>query len=438
MNGIYLTDNVLYYPNLLLLAVVNEEKYIDDLKESINKNIQLKKTELNGKDRFINYTVEVDKIYPTNGGISLTDFCQLRCNYCSFSSSNLKNKLCEEDIRSFIDYLIKNALLRRMLFPNEQTVRIVITGGGEPTSAWSEFVGTLEYIKEKCSQKNIQCQISATTNGILNQMQRDFLLQNLDSILVSYDGLPRIHNKNRKNSNNTGSASIVEETLSYFDNKKANYSIRTTIWPEDYCLMAEMADYIYTKYSHMKDWDVEPIIPRGRAIENVQNEFANAEFTRFYISTKKYISNRGYVDTLSCSKFNSYTCGTIYGFHPWLVPNGDVVTCQDAKEQAVIIGHIDQGIMRLNNFHDEYAELHDINLLNCYECFAYGFCLGGCPLKKINTESEKQIANECSIISEYWRIVLLELIDKDSYWGWKKVKVENSEGKFTIYKLERM
>ena len=43
MNGIYLTDNVLYYPNLLLLAVVNEEKYIDDLKESINKNIQLKK-----------------------------------------------------------------------------------------------------------------------------------------------------------------------------------------------------------------------------------------------------------------------------------------------------------------------------------------------------------------------------------------------------------
>lgn len=438
MKSIYLTNNVLYYPNLLFLAVVNKEKYIEHLNKSIDNHIQSKETKLSSKDHYFNYNVEVDKIYPTNGGISLTDFCQLRCSYCSFSSSNLKNKLSKDDIRSFVDYLIKNALLRRMLFPNEQTVRLVITGGGEPTSAWSEFVDTVEYMRGKCAQKNIQCQISATTNGILNQTQRDFLFKNLDSILVSYDGLPRIQNKNRKKTNNTGSANIVEETLSYFDNKKANYSIRTTIWPEDYYLMPEMADYIYTKYSHNRAWAVEPIIPRGRAIENVQDEFANSEFTKFYIATKKHICEKGYVDTLSCSKFNSYTCGTIYGFHPWLVPNGDVVTCQDAKEDAVKIGRINQGIMKLVDFHDEYAELHDINLLNCKKCFAYGFCLGGCPLKKLNAESEQQIVNECAIIGEYWRTVLVELIDKDSYLGWKKVIVDSSPGKFTIYKLERV
>ena len=83
-----------------------------------------------------------------------------------------------------------------------------------------------------------------------------------------------------------------------------------------------------------------------------------------------YINNNGYKDILSCSKFNSYTCGTIYGFHPWLGPNGDIVTCQDAKEKAVRIGRVDNGIIQLRDFYDKYAELYDSNIRECQECFA--------------------------------------------------------------------
>lgn len=437
MRSFYLTDNVIYYPGLFLLAVVNHIKYIPEVNKKVESKVQFDQATSKIEDHFTDYRVDVDKIYPTSGGISVTDFCQLRCNYCSFSSSNLKNKLSQNDINSFVNYLIKNALLRRLLFPNEQTVRIVITGGGEPTSAWNEFVSAIEYIKKKCLQKNIQCQISATTNGMLSHSQREYLLQNLDSILVSYDGLPEIQNKNRIISNNAESARIVEETLNFFDKKRANYSIRTTIWPEDYHLMNDMAEYICTKYAHAKNWDVEPIIARGRAIENVQDMFVKSEFADAFISAKMYIKNNGYKDILSCSKFNSYTCGTIYGFHPWLVPNGDIVTCQDAKEKAVRIGRVDNGIIQLSDFYDKYAELYDSNIRECQECFAYGFCYGGCPLKRLSQESEKEIANECANIVKYWESVLHQLTITESFLEWKKVKRESTQN-YTIYSLERM
>ncbi len=129
------------------------------------------------------------RLAPMNVMISVTNRCQSRCAYCSIPSRRQREMSTEEILRLFDE-------LRA-----EGTQRIALWGG-EPLLR--EDIGELvDYAKRTCG-----FHVSLDTNGLLVPEKID-LLRNLDVLVVSYDGTPGAHERNRE----PGSHDAVSEAL---------------------------------------------------------------------------------------------------------------------------------------------------------------------------------------------------------------------------------
>lgn len=384
--------------------------------------------------------VDANNIYPTRAGICLTEACQLKCNYCSFSSEKSKASVELADAKKFVDFIIRNALMHRMIGDYDNSkIDLIITGGGEPTYRYNLLKEIVIYINEKCSHNNLEKNLSITTNGIISEEQCTFLYKNFDFILLSFDGLPEIQNNNRFSETINDSFALLDKAIMFFNEKKANYGIRTTIWPENYDRLNEMAEFIINRYPNVVHWDVEPIIPRGRALMKKNKKFVSDEFADYYIECKTYLTKIGKQNVLSCSKFNSIVCGTLYGHHPWLLPNHKIVTCQDARENAVVIGEITNGHLELCEFEDKFAKDARLIVEKCRSCFAYGLCLSGCPLKMIDKDSKDVAELECQMIRKFWRRLIKECHRRGRFLNYSAVLLDENKtnNKYRVYRMEK-
>lgn len=371
--------------------------------------------------------VDYNKMYPITGGICLSDACQLRCNYCSFSSNEMDKKIVKlEDVKVFVTYLLKNIILRRLLDKKkEEVLDIYLAGGGEPTYSWNLLVNTVEYIKEKATAHNIPYTLGITTNGVLNKDQVDYIIENFNMVALSFDGLPDIHNENRKTSNGTGSFEIIKKALDRFNERKYPLILRTTIWPKDYDKLCDMVKYVCENYKFISSWAVEPVNARGRATDN-NEAILSIDFYKYYIKAKEMILNNNYRDVLICGKFKDnvvgFMCGTSFGVNPWLIPNGSIISCLDAKSNATVVAQITDGNIIKNIFKDELITTYIKNRKKCDECFAFKFCGGGCPLKYVNQDEIELIHDDCEMIRKYWKYIFNKILNDEDIFGWTSKK----------------
>lgn len=433
-------ENLWFLPEKKMLLKFESGENNETLLIDIAKNFDDTYRGIEFTNNYEGDAIDANKIYPTRAGICLTEACQLKCNYCSFSSEKGKASVELDDAKKFVDFIVKNAIMHRMIGDYDNSkIDLIITGGGEPTYRFNLLKELVLYINDKCTANNVEKNLNITTNGIINEEQCEFLYENFDFILLSFDGLPQIQNKNRFSETIKDSFSVLDKTILYFDSKKANYGIRTTIWPECYNQLSEMASFITNRYPNVVQWDVEPIIPRGRALMQKEKMFVSDNFADYYIDCKKDLIKRKKRDILSCSKFNSIVCGTLYGHHPWLLPNHRIVTCQDAREEAVVIGSIINGKIELHKFIDKFARDSKTILKECQNCFAYGLCLSGCPLKLINKESIEVAKMECQMIKKFWKRVIKESYMQGQFLDYQVVVIDKNENnnKYKAYRLEK-
>jgi radical SAM protein with 4Fe4S-binding SPASM domain len=324
-----------------------------------------------------------------------------------------------------------------MVSPSTNSVSFYIAGGGEPTYNWGLFRFTVECIKKACLAKKIDYTIGITTNGCLNKTQLNFIIENSISVLVSFDGTKLLQNQNRKLSNGTGSFDIVTETMDYLYNNDYNFSIRSTMYIEDLKYLQDIYLYISERYPNILALDVEPVFPRGRAKK--QCDMINSySFAAEYIKVKKYIFASGKRDFLDSGKFKqapiNFLCGTILGMHPWLLADGKIVTCMDGKENATVVGKITDDQLQLVEFSDQHAERLMENMGECKQCFAYKFCLSGCPLKTESKESTEVSLWSCREVKKYWEYVFDSVLENQITMGWKIEKISKEH---KLHKLVR-
>ena len=87
MSSFTISEGITFFPKerIICSTCTNEyELYLENYVENRFGSAE----DLNVYDNkfFPNDDVKGDNIYPSAGGICLTESCQLRCNYCSFSS----------------------------------------------------------------------------------------------------------------------------------------------------------------------------------------------------------------------------------------------------------------------------------------------------------------------------------------------------------------
>lgn len=373
-------------------------------------------------------------------GICLTYNCSLRCNYCSYSSSSGNiDDLSMEDVTSFVVQAIKKRVMYNIAAINKKVepLRFFFTGGGEPTHNWNRFKEIVTAIKDKCQEYHIPYYFELTTNGMLNDNKRNFIKSNFDKVMISYDGISEIQNKNRPCANERKtSSSIVEKTIKAFIDSSLEVTIRSTVWYYDFKRMKEMCDNLASNFNHFSEWSIMPIIPSGRALDedNIREgyDIKKYSFFDYYIGLVDYAKMKKYNLYISTPVFNNtvseYCCGAIFADCFWLMPDRSIINCIESERFRVEVGKIENSKVNLfSQYEDPYIEIVKSGFIKCRDCLAYRFCKGGCPLKSIRDQcfgtGYKQY--ECSMVQQYWTYIFQKILNGEECFGWRTEKITN-------------
>lgn len=374
--------------------------------------------------------MKMDRIATDKIGICLTYNCNLRCNYCGYSSTNSdKNELQFENIQAFIKDAIRKRAIRKLITKKNEPLQIYFTGGGEPTYNWKLFTKVVSYIRDVCSRNEVPLWLRMTSNGILRDEQIGFISKNFNELMISYDGLPEIQNTNRKGPGINDSNRIVENTIRKISQNKVPLTIRSTMWQGDYSKIKDMYHHVFSLVptDSIVTWSVYPTLYEGRAIKGITQEDYMNEFLSHYIELVNYvISTEGEkkLNKIDVPLFNNDLCGVFCGayrnIHPWLLPDGSIVTCIESKDNAVRVGSVEDGnIKYYDEYCDTFLKIAQEKYYTCRSCIAYRFCKGGCPVWHLRIGKKHNEAFECSLQKEYWGHDIQAALNGGYSFGWR-------------------
>ena len=379
----------------------------------------------------------------TVAGIAVTYDCQLRCSYCSNNSTeNSIYKTNLSDVKIFLNYLIKNVKIKRLINPDSNSLTIYLSGGGEPTYDWDLFCDVVRMIRDLCGEHNINCKINLTTNGILDDHKVNFIINSIDSVMVSFDGHPDIQNANRRFPDKLKTADIVINTIHNFDKANCNYSIRTTLWHNQLTRLEDMFHFIYDNFQNFGAWSINPVVSAGRA-KNYSTKVSDIEIDHFfsnYIKIREEAITKYEKSNLGLLFITNELCGIICGIadsnSPFLYPNRNIGICVDAADLSPIIGKISDGKIILNqNYSKEIFLKYYERYNSCKGCVAFRFCAGGCPIKRMRKNNIASSDFECAVTKKYYQYILDCIADGRYIYGWFGQKIHIPELKCDIIQI---
>lgn len=178
----------------------------------------------------------------------LTTKCNLCCRYCY--NAKERNEIEEQTIpieiaKAGIDWY----------FSTNKSRHIRFYGPGEPTQEFEKLKEITEYARSiKNGGKDVTVEIQ--TNGVFTEDVREWMLNNVNIIWMSFDGMKDIQNYNRPLNQkysaifgNRSTAEVLEDNVKWLIKNKGNRRLmvgaRVTITDNNIDKQMEMADYFY-------------------------------------------------------------------------------------------------------------------------------------------------------------------------------------------------
>ncbi|WP_432664978.1 Cys-rich peptide radical SAM maturase CcpM [Wukongibacter baidiensis] len=213
--------------------------------------------------------------------LQVTQQCNLRCSYCSFSGIyndrvHSDKQMSLEVAKKGIDFMISNSL--------ESPRLDVGFYGGEPLLRFDLIKECVSYAKQQGQGKEVTFHM--TTNGtLLRDEVVDFLVENNFKLLISIDGPEEIHDKNRRfASNNKGTFRIIMNNVKNIKSKYPSYAEKNISFS---AVLDGTTDFKCTKdffanYEEIKDFRVNASM--------ISNSYSNAniEIDENYLIQQRY------------------------------------------------------------------------------------------------------------------------------------------------------
>ncbi|MCL1822435.1 MAG: radical SAM protein, partial [Prolixibacteraceae bacterium] len=310
----------------------------------------------------------------------------LRCRYCYADAGRKNSDMPMEIAKAAIDLVSGNA--GRLGLPQ---FAVGFHGGGEPTVAWDLVSGAVEYARETADRMGMDAEIFAATNGLFNEAQREFIVENFTNLNISIDGPQDIQDHNRPTINGSGSFAIIKENLKFFDRQGFSYGVRSTITAKDVHRIAEIVEWFKSEFN-ISFLHLEPVWQCGRCLKNGETSPADADFIKYFIEgleKAKEIDVDLIYSGLRVDSLISKFCGASGdGFN--VLPEGIVTSCYEVTEsdspkaELFHYGKFDnerkefifdkKKIERLQRYSVENIEF-------CRDCFCKWHCAGDCISK---------------------------------------------------------
>lgn len=178
----------------------------------------------------------------------LTTRCNLCCRYCY--NAKERNAIDEKTIPLDIAYAAID-----WYFQTNESRHIRFYGPGEPTQEFEKMKKITEYAKQH-SNDGEHVTVEIQTNGVFTDDVRNWILDNINIVWMSFDGMKDIQNYNRPlnpkyNATFGGreSADVLEDNVRWLINNKGERNLmvgaRVTITDKNITKQREMVDYFY-------------------------------------------------------------------------------------------------------------------------------------------------------------------------------------------------
>jgi uncharacterized protein len=320
-----------------------------------------------------------DRAYrPTAAVLLLTNRCNLRCTYCyARGGEGPEQELAPELARVAIDRACESAQEL-----GQPQFELTFHGGGEPVQAWETVQQATAYARSK----DLPCHVSMVTNGVWSARQREWILQNLDGLSISFDGRPETQDRQRPFANGRGSFKAVMRTIGALDSAEFPYGIRMTAtapWRDE---LAKDVRFICEE-TGCPAMQVEPAFNTQRGEHQGPSLEESQAFVEGFLEAFEIAQRAGRRLAFSGARpwvLTQAFCGAPYGA---LIVNadGNVVACYEITDGAhplaemSTLGRIVDSRLILDHKARSAVLTHlEEKQARCRECFCYWHCAGDC------------------------------------------------------------
>lgn len=355
---------------------------------------------------------------PTTAVLLMTNQCQLRCTYCYAAAGDYARQQITSELGfAVIDQVCGNAIeLGRPQF------ELSLHGGGEPTVNWKVLQDCTAYARSK----PLRAKITLTSNGIWSASQRAWILDNMDAVGISMDGMPATQDRQRPFCSGKPSSDHVLHTIAELDNREFEYGIRLTTtapWqslPEDVRFICENTG--------CQMMQVEPAFNTKRGGHSWPDAEETHGFVQAYLAAADVATQNE--RTLFTSSARLGTVAATFCTAPFdaliVNPFGQLVTCYEVASEAhalariSVIGRVEKGEVVLDSaardrLHDRMAARRQ----TCEGCFCYWSCAGDCYARAFAIQPEGHLVHggRCDMNRAITRELLLRRIaDNGGVW----------------------
>jgi len=362
--------------------------------------------------------------HPTSTVLLLTSRCNLRCTYCYANAGEEPvEDLAPELAQAAIDHVCQNAAERGL-----PRFDLGFHGGGEPIQAWETVQRATAYARGK----DLDCHISLVSNGVWTARQREWILHNLNSVNISFDGRQETQDRQRPFSSGRGSFKAVMHTIGALELAILPDTIRMTAtspWrgdlPEDVRFICQETDcpaiQVEPTFSPQRGEHRGPTQEQGEA-------FADAFMEAFEIARRadRQLMYSGARPWLTAHAFCTAPYGALV-----VTPTGSLVGCYEVTSDRhplapiFTLGHIvGSRIVVDDRARTALLARLEERRAQCQDCFCYWHCAGDCyPRAHAATGGRLDVASpRCAMNKEISaRILLWYIMDGDGLWQGRKV-----------------
>lgn len=363
---------------------------------------------------------------PITATFFLTNACNLRCSYCYASAGESPTQHMKFDVaRHGIDFIVSNAVKRDAPY-----IRIAYHGGGEPTVNWKVMTESLAYAKTQAAKHKLKVHATTATNGMLNDRQIEWIVDQMDGASISFDGLPSVHDKFRVTASGRGSSQHIENTMRQFDKAGFIYGLRMTVTAEQIAALPDSVEYVCSRFKPVRI-QVEPAYQMGKW-ENAPSA-ESEEFIEAYREAQGRAKKFAKEISFSAARVGVLTnhfCSVSQDNFA-LSANGNVSACYEVfSDNDAYTKHF----FYAKPNYDEGGYTFDIDILNrlrnqavqnrsyCEGCFAKWSCAGDCYNKLLHSNADGEIkgSDRCHIIQELSKDQILQKINDSGGLFWRE------------------
>lgn len=357
--------NTLFFPETKRRMVIRKDKgnYFPD-----NKLLQSKLTEKNFKPNILT--------------IFQGTYCNLDCKYCYAEDKNHNGYINLDFVENIANKIGRNCKKYKQPFI------LGFRGSNEPLLKLDLIKSCLEICKAIANKYKLKFYTHTITNGVIPEETAVWAANNIDEILLSWDGPEHIQNENRVFPNGKGSFRHVENTAKILLKSKTKLQVRATITKSSENKLIEIARFFMG--FGIKDIDFNPLY-QNEDISVDKSYFPEKSlFVKNYLLVKKWAGANNINIEFAGSRINSLHDKQCSLFQKNIVvtPDNYLTACFQAthnhenKNDKYMFGNQSEdkngmqiNWQKLNNLYNDLS----LTYPQCSNCFNILHCNKSCP-----------------------------------------------------------